>query len=68
MNPKGFAVSEQESKLHMNDKPDLLVVLVTIFVIGAAVSGYTHSRGIGAEPDVPVVSLPAGAAGEPLIR
>lgn len=52
----------------MNDKPDLLVILVAIFMIGAAVSGYTHSRGLGAENNVPVVSLPADASGQPLIR
>ena len=41
----------------MNGKPDLLVVLSAIFVVGLAVSTYTHSRGVLQTQDLPAVNF-----------
>ncbi len=43
----------------MNKKPDLLVVLSTILVVGLAVSTYTHSRGMLQPQDLPAVNFAA---------
>lgn len=41
----------------MKKKPDLLVVLSAVFVVGLAVSTYTHSRGVLQPQDLPVVNF-----------
>ncbi len=46
----------------MNGKPDLLVVLSAIFVVGLAVSTYTHSRGMLQTQEVPAVNFSVAPA------
>ena len=45
----------------MNGKPDLLVVLSAIFVVGLAVSTYTHSRGMLQTQELPAVNFAVSA-------
>ena len=43
----------------MKQKPDLLVVLTGIFVVGVAISGYAQSRGLAQDRMVPASSISA---------